>query len=504
MKRLIQSAFALSLMLTTPQIFAQTEAIDDFLGLETELMPDLEGAQRFTPENLHHNSEDWNVSEKDAVIDKEPLKGQNHSVIPWKTMDPEAWLSVDIWIKDRAIKDKNPDWKMRIRDSSHLELVAKILKCVGECPVFHGTFKTPGQHLSRLREGDEIRTGKNSSAWLYLMDGTLVRMGAESSISLHEINFGKTENFILARLNQGHVFWHPRSTQELKLEEAPETDPASLPLLVREANQEHFERDIFSKQNSMSRQSELMDMNTNAITAQVKEINRLRSLNEISVPTKVMLVAPNATLISRGVSFNFIHMAGGKSYFKKTSPEVLPSDLVELHLRGYNNLEAKSILTADWQEVEVTGRTHQALENPPGELQVSELITKRIKSLELAREIWFLKFTKAIYDSRIDPKKMAVDYGYNLWGEESSKRLEYLVEYTRRIETTNLISVDNLLQKLEKNGEVVQRELTSNHYQFSLNFYLKSLKSRYTNKKLQVREMNDLQYYVWILKNGKI
>lgn len=216
-----------------------------------------------------------------------------------------------------------------------------------------------------------------------------------------------------------------------------------------------------------------------------------------------MLVAPNATLITRGVSFNFLHLAGGKSFFKKSSPEFLSTDLVELHLRGYNNVEPKMVLTADWQEVDVTGRSHTALDNPPGELQVSELITKRIKTIELAREIWFDKFTRGIYASREDPKKMAVDYGYNLWGEESQKRLEFLVEYTRRIETTHLISVENLLRKLESKGEVVQRELSSSHYQWSLNFYLNSLKSRYTNKKLQVREMNDLQYYVWILKNGK-
>jgi predicted metalloprotease len=77
------------------------------------------------------------------------------------------------------------------------------------------------------------------------------------------------------------------------------------------------------------------------------------------------------------------------------------------------------------------------------------------------------------------------------------------VEYTRRVETTNLRSLENLLTKLEDKGEKVRRDLSEDHYRSSLNHYLLGLKSRYDNKKMRVREMNDLQYYVWILRNGK-
>jgi hypothetical protein len=90
-----------------------------------------------------------------------------------------------------------------------------------------------------------------------------------------------------------------------------------------------------------------------------------------------------------------------------------------------------------------------------------------------------------------------------VWGTDIQQRQNFLLEYTRRMETTNLKSMENLLAKLETNGEFNQKEMDDGHYQAALNSYLLQLKKRYINKRMQVREMNDLQYYVWILRNGK-
>jgi hypothetical protein len=101
------------------------------------------------------------------------------------------------------------------------------------------------------------------------------------------------------------------------------------------------------------------------------------------------------------------------------------------------------------------------------------------------------------------PKELAIKHGYKLWNEDFSSRYDFLVEYTRRMETTNLKSMDNLLKKIEGNGEYSQKEMGQEHYKTALNYYLNGLKNQYTNKSQQVREMNDLQYYVWILRHGK-
>ena len=132
-----------------------------------------------------------------------------------------------------------------------------------------------------------------------------------------------------------------------------------------------------------------------------------------------------------------------------------------------------------------------------------ELLTKRIKTIELAREIWVRDFTLPLIHLLSNPEKMAHQFGYTVWNENLSERIKFLSEYTRRVETTNLKSIQNLITRMEESGKKISVDISEEHYRKSLNHYLLGLKSRYDNKKMRVREMNDVQYYVWILRNGK-
>jgi hypothetical protein len=565
MKKLIWSAFAMSLIVLSPQVFAQTEVVDDFLGLEVEpspiaeiqgkivtpeiqdapkrktapvrapikriepkviakeiapdpeipdeflgmememeldVLPVLKGEQKFTTPELHES--DWKVTEASAEIDlTEPNKGQGHSIIPWSTQDPEDWLSINTWLLERDIKDKNPEWKIRLRQADLKELAGKILQCKGECEVYRGSNKARVQHLSRILEGDEIRVGKDSMAWIFMMDGSLMRLSSDTSVSINEINFGKSELFILARLNHGHIFWHPRSKKEYPLELSPETDSLALPLRVRESNQQFFERSIFQEQKDDGHLAEIIELDDRAIRQQIKSINSLKEATnpQMTLGTRVMIVTPNSTIVSKEVSFDYYFLSGGKSYFKKRNSEA--GEEFSLYLRGYTDTLVNPISETVWHEVEANGRSFSQLSDAPGPLQVVELLTKRIKTVELAREIWTKEFTVPMMAIRSNPEQLAREFGYTSWGDELEKRFAFLVEYTRRIETTNLRSIENLLVKLEGKGQLIKRELSDDQYRASLNHYLLGLKSRYDKKKMRVREMNDLQYYVWILKNGK-
>jgi hypothetical protein len=502
MKKLILSAFAMSLIFQSPIVRSQAESVDDFLGLESEILPELKGEQRFTTPNLHE-AQEWKVLPEKVEVDvAEPAKGQGYSIIPWSTQDPEEWMNISNWIVEREIKDVSPDWKIRMRNAEHKELIGKVLQCKGSCSVFRGTNSAKVQHLSRILEGDELNTDKDTVAWVYLMDGTIMRLGPETSLSLQEINIGKTEFFFLARLNRGHIYWHPRAKGEVATEFAPETDSMSLPLLVRDANQEFYERQIFQAQDDQAHLKEVMELDENAVKAQFKALNDLKTKNgEFTHSTRFMVVAPNSTLVARDVSFDFFYQPGGKSYFKKRGTQL--GEEFSLHLRGYSMTQTIPVSEEQWQEVEANGRSFASVAEASGMLQVMELLTKRIKTLELAREVWIRDFTLPILSVVSEPKKLAIDQGYTLWGEEIDRRVQFLVEYTRRIETTNLRSLENLLTKLENNGEKVNRELTDIQYSASLKHYLLGLKSRYDQKKMRVRDMNDLQYYVWILRNGK-
>jgi hypothetical protein len=503
MKKLFWSAFAMSLISITSLGYSQTEAVDDFLGLESEIMPEIVGEQNFTTPELHDEGKWKVVPDKVAVDLPKPIKGQTHSLIPWSTLDPEDWLSLDTWLSEQKFKKKTPNWKIRLRQANLQELTGKILQCKGTCSVFRGSNEASVQHLSQIVEGDEIRTLKDSVAWVYLMDGSLMRISPESSVSINEFNMSKNEFFILARLNKGHIFWHPRHKSEVVPVMEPETDSVSLPLMVREANQEYFERQIYKSQDDNLHLNEVMKFDETAISNQFKAINKLWNQNNeiLTSVTKFMMVSPNSTLVSKGVSFDYLYIPGGKGYFNKRSDD--SSGELSLYLRGYTNPEVISISKTNWHEVDPSGRTYSSMDDAPGILQITDLLTKRIKTLELAREIWVEKFTLPLIQATKDPEKLARDYGYTFWGEEIEQRYNFLVEYTRRVETTNLRSLENLLTRLENNGEFVNRDLTDDHYSASLNHYLLGLKSRYDKKKMRVKEMNNLQYYVWILRNGK-
>lgn len=503
MYKVILSAFALSLMMYGATLVAQTQSVDDFLELESEILPELKGEQAFTTSDLH-DSPDLKVLPEQALMDTpNPTKGQKYSLIHWSDLDPIEWMDIHTWVAERQIKDKIPNWKLSLRLDAHKELAGKVLKCHGECLSYRGRGVTRVQHLSRLLEGDEIQTGTDSVAWIFMMDGSLVRLSPHTSISIHEINITSNEFFYLIRLNHGHIYWHPRTKNEIPTEYGPETDAISLPILVREANQEHFERLRRQTQSDSEQLLETMDLDHKAIDDQFAKISAFKSRNneKLNLKSKVMVVASNMTLIGDNVSFDILHTPGGKSFFKKRSSE--EGHELALYLRGYSNLEKLPIPDLDWNEVDATGRVSNQVENLPGILQIIELISKRIKTIELAREHWVEEFTLPLVQSIKNPEMLSKDFGYHLWGEEHIKRLEFLTEYTRRQETSHLKALDNLVEKFKKNGELVNLEISPRSYQESLNHYLLGLKSRYDNKKIQVRDMNDLQYYVWILKNGK-
>jgi hypothetical protein len=499
MYKLFCSAFAMCLMVAP--VWGEDTNMVDLADVEAQILPELSGPQGFTPADMHQKDE---LKVEKVILDKGPLKGQGHSLIPWSELETDKWLSVDQWLYESELKSKHPDWPLRLRDNGQQELVGKVLSCRGgNCPIFRGTMPVMGQHLSRLLEGDEIRTEKDTVAWIFLMDGTLVRLGPLSSLSLQEINLGKTHHFLLARLNKGHVFWHPRGGQAPS-DFGPETDAQSLPLRVLNANQEHFERQIFNGQNDSHHLNEVVELDEPAVKAQLKEIESLRTQNDLvlKLPTRAMIIAPNVTLIAGRVSFDLVSNIGGQSYFKKRAhPE---GEEFSLQVRGHSSNELVPISESQWYEVSEIGRSYTQVSDVSATLQFLELLTRRIKTLELAREIWIKEFSLPVLESLGDPKKLAIDHGYSLWGEDSKKRFDFLYEYTRRIETTNLRSIENLLTKLKANGQVVKSDLDPGLYSLALNHYLKGLKTRYNLNRMQVRQMSDLQYYIWILRNGKL
>src|SRR5680860_549224 len=102
-----------------------------------------------------------------------------------------------------------------------------------------------------------------------------------------------------------------------------------------------------------------------------------------------------------------VYVPGGKAWFKKRNG----GNDVFLHRRGYNFTDLITAFTNDWHVVESDGRIFSLEESPSAHLQVLELLTRRIKTIELAREKWISEFTLPVLGALTDPKKMAQEYG---------------------------------------------------------------------------------------------
>jgi len=174
-------------------------------------------------------------------------------------------------------------------------------------------------------------------------------------------------------------------------------------------------------------------------------------------------------------------------------------------LRGYKNTDDIPVQSGIWSEISYDGRSSGQVIDVIPAFNLLELLTKRIKSIELAREIWIEKYSLPILGSLKDKEKIATDFGYSVWElEKLNNRISFLKKEMSRIETSNLKAIENLMVKLHGADGVPKDLVPKGLYEGPLNHYLKGLKKRYTVEKSQVREMTDLQYYIWTLKNGKI
>ena len=158
-----------------------------------------------------------------------------------------------------------------------------------------------------------------------------------------------------------------------------------------------------------------------------------------------------------------ISIIGGKSYFKKRNFE--EQELVveaedkesELHfqLRGYDNKELVNIDSTDWMEVDEKGKnvlkaTDSSL------LTMGAFITKRIPSILVARELLMQRYSPFVFQEEYERKSLAKKEGYRLWEKsEMDLRLEFVKEYFRRVETTNLLSTAHFTEKMRARGEQV-------------------------------------------------
>lgn len=486
----------LLLLLVASNTFASDE-IEILFGKQQDLAPD----------SIDPHDDEWSIDDTEYKMDKVSYKHQYKSIIEWNNVEPNKWLNFTDWKNARALRDKDPLWKMDYRDSVHVETIGKVLSCVGKCRLYRGLSYVQASYTSQILEGDEIQTQKDSYLWVYLMDGTLIRVSPNSSLSMNEINISEKTNMYYIRLNSGHVHWSPRLLGTFEDSELVETDLMFLPLKTIQANRGYFARKKFQTLKDLEK-LKYETVKEPGHTEQYSMLNKLLDLNKEAFSKKdtlLFLVAPNVTIESRNTILDIHYAVNGKSIIKTKDSYVGFEKLdkreqyTKTRFRGYNNKKTNTLVFDQWMEVNRNGRTLGPLEDKK-ELEILDFFVRRIPTIHLAREHFLRKYSSFMQLPKYNREDLAKEFGYRKWNQKSdelSERVSWLHEYTRRIETTNLVSLANLYQE-EKIGN-----FSTDFYQGGIRRYLGLLKNHVSRDNSIVKSMNDLEYYVWIVKKNE-
>ncbi len=455
-------------------------------------------------------AQEWKADIEMTDFDRNLVRQQNHSFINWSE-DPTDFLNIDKWITERKLKDVQPGWRIRQRISARPEKMGRVLSCIGFCKLFRGAKPHSVRYGSQVFEGDEIHTQKDSYLWVYLVDGSLVRLAPESALGFLEANFQAKKVFYNLRLNQGYVHWLHRSGREQKLTNNTDTDALFLPLVLKEANLSWFQRMLFKK--APDKNQILMTTSSNylGVKEHQQELNRLIKVNNEKVSgidSEILFVAPNGSLHLKNTSFSWYYGVAEDSYFKLFSRnseeegEHTKERIQHFMYRGYANVEEKVIELDTWMRVDRDGRQCETLEFNVPQLLSSEIPYRRPNTILLARELW-LDSDISLWTDLQNEEKLADNWGLKLWKEDLKVRLDFLKSYSRRLETTNLRSVQKITDSLILSEEAVKAVFDERYFTQSLEAYYRSLKTRHGFSQESVRDMTDLHYYGWLLKNAR-
>ncbi len=447
--------------------------------------------------------------------EKDPLfKGQKRSATKWGEVDLRTFFSLKDWKEQSDERDQVPEWETIVRERSNREIVGRFFQCVGTCRIDRGQSFFNPSFRSSIYEGDELQTIGDSYAWVFLFDGTMVRLSPESSMNFNELNIGVKENFLNVRVNAGNILWLSRNEAQFEENNLRETDVLFNPLALYEA-QPIPDRKKYKEDDLI----EIVEEKQTFLN-QYKNLNNLIETNNKMThgkPTYSFIVMPNMTLMGYNPSVEIVSLLGGKTYFKKRSPTLLglkkethEEDLF-YQQRGFENKELTLVEADKWLMMDEKGRSMSASQENLDWLTAGEFVTKRIPSLMVARELMMQKYSEFAFREKYDPKVLAQVDGYRLWGSLKSiegekksdleQRLDFLKEYFRRIETTNLLVSTHFSDRLKERGELLKSMEYGNY------FFIKALDKYYsyedyTDEKETGEVLNSTTKLLWKRMHG--
>jgi hypothetical protein len=179
-------------------------------------------------------------------------------------------------------------------------------------------------------------------------------------------------------------------------------------------------------------------------------------------------------------------------------------------MRGFENTQMKEINQNVWYEVSKKGRYLSEVEASRN-MVLGEFVTKRLSTIMIARELFFKRYSMFLFDG-LSALDLGVKFGYRLWGKyfidgksDLYLREKFLISFTRRQETQNLVISELFYRRRIKRGEEIQKNSYDNSY-FSraLSSYVSSRDSGSVyNYQEDYKLMNSMKKKFWKKINEK-
>ncbi|MEI8346676.1 MAG: hypothetical protein WCG27_04360 [Pseudomonadota bacterium] len=391
-----------------------------------------------------------NLSETESNKENEDSSGVREEFgvwhdLDWENLDEKTFLNYREWKKERLLQDESPDWQGIWRLKDRPEIVGRVLDCVGSCVKYRGEGKSKSEFRSPVREGEEIHTLNDSYIWIYLMDGTLVRLSPNSSITFNEINIGQEEIFLHARVNFGNILWLSRLPFNFTEQSERETDSIFLPLRLFKAN--YIPEETVTTEDNLAA---FLQEDSPEIKL-YKRLNELIDENNQVIkrrPTYSFVVMPNGTLWGKNLMAEMVVLTAANSYFqcrsfKRYNKEINIERLSpqQFFFRGDENTQGEKVFFDQWYKTSADGRSLTTYDQTEINLSLGEFLTQRIPTILLARELMLQELSLPIFTPKLDKKNMAHDMGYRIWGHLTNDKIvdeigEVKKKYKRKKEDT--------------------------------------------------------------------
>lgn len=373
-----------------------------------------------------------------------------HSALSWENLNIDQWLDFDEWKVQRKYRDSHPFWKREKQINLLRESIGRVMACEGKCELSAAKDSYKVQSRSIVREGDEFSTGKNSYAWIFLFDGSLLRISPDTSVSFNEINISQGSFFYYIRLNFGHVYVKSRTHENLV--GLRETDTIFNKYLKK-----------LDKNLSDFNEVNYTDYVKSFLSMEKKVSNKLSRLEEsmkqndswLRKKTYFLFVTSNISFYLKSPIGHIYNEFGQETLYKFSSFEKGMS-----FLRGYGPLITESIPLNDVYKVDRKGKSQFPFKE--SFFNFTNKLVERPYSVYGIREQWLKKYSKNLHNQRLNQEFYLTKLNYRLWsgyGQNSrlSKRVNHLIRYTRKLETSHLTRVRRYFKRRGIKAEVIEK-----------------------------------------------